>query len=213
MQIMLLSVSFLGEYRIMKKKRLDRNLKWGFQFFPYYQMRVDMEEFHGLACLIRMTDGDIIHWTLPRAGRVPVAGSGMVWLELIPDGQHRMITAKYLPEKRVSLWYVDVMESFEFDSDGVAVYEDKYLDVYFTPQGDVVTDDRDELDAAFRSGELTRAQYEAALEEGEAILKELCTDISATEAWCGRILACVEERIAGGLLPMEKDPAVLGMPR
>lgn len=31
----------------MNKKRLDRDLKWGFQGFPYYQMRIDIEGYHG----------------------------------------------------------------------------------------------------------------------------------------------------------------------
>ena len=44
----------------MVKKRLDRDYKWYlqeyFQELPYYQMRIDIEEFHGIndtrACLI-----------------------------------------------------------------------------------------------------------------------------------------------------------------
>ena len=51
------------------------------------------------------------------------------------------------------------------------VFIDKYLDVILTPEGDVKVDDRDELDAAYASGDLTKAQYEAALAEGEAILR------------------------------------------
>ena len=39
----------------MKHKRLNRD-GWGFMYYPYYQMRIDHELFHGLACLIRMTD-------------------------------------------------------------------------------------------------------------------------------------------------------------
>ncbi len=41
----------------MKHKRLNRD-GWGFQYYPYYQMRIDDESFHGLACLIRLTDGE-----------------------------------------------------------------------------------------------------------------------------------------------------------
>ena len=41
----------------MKHKRLNRD-GWGFQYYPYYQMRIDHELFHGTACLIRLTDGE-----------------------------------------------------------------------------------------------------------------------------------------------------------
>jgi len=180
----------------MTKKRLNRDKKWFFQAYPYHQMRMDNELFKGLVSVIQLTDGEYQYWNFfEKAGKVAVAGAGMVWLQLIPDEGSRAITAKFLPDKRVSAWYVDVIESAGIDDDGIAYFIDKYLDVMFTPQGDVIVDDRDELDAAYESGELTKEQYEAALQEGDAILKDLCSDIAATECWCRNILDCAEEQI------------------
>ncbi len=198
----------------MKHKRLNRD-SWGFQYYPYYQMRIDDEAFHGLACLIRLTDGEANYWETPNAGRIQVTGTGMTWLELIPDHTNRVITIKYFPdgthdEKRLhypvpmnetyqpSIWYVDITDGMVYDEDGIAVYIDKYLDVIFTPEGDVKIDDRDELDAAYESGELSKEQYDAALVECEEILEDLCTDISKTDQWCAAIRQIVEDRIAAG---------------
>ena len=50
-------------------------------------MRVDIEEFHGLVSVIELTDGDYFFWEKPKAGRTPVCGKGMLWLQLIPDNQ------------------------------------------------------------------------------------------------------------------------------
>lgn len=182
----------------MKKKRLDRDLSWNFQNFPYYQMRVDTDMFHGTVCLIQLTDGKYYYWDMPIAGKVAVCGKGMTWLQLLPDGKQHLITAKYLPDGNISVWYVDVIEGFSYAPDGVAVYEDKYLDVIFTPQGDVKIDDRDELDEAYRTGELSREQYENALAEGDRIVAELCSDVEATAAFCNAILDHVNARIASG---------------
>lgn len=180
----------------MTRKRLNRDKQWFFQHNPYFQMRMESDIFAGLVSLIRLTDGEYLYWDfLPKAGKTAVAGKGMVWLQLIPDRGSRAITAMFLPDKRVSVWYVDVIEEAAYDADGVAVFVDKYLDVIFTPQGDVKIDDRDELDAAFQSGELTRQQYDAAIQEGEAIIDELCGDIPATERWCREILENVEKEI------------------
>ena len=44
----------------MKRKRLNRD-GWGFMFYPYYQIRVDDDLFHGAVCLIRFTDGEAIY--------------------------------------------------------------------------------------------------------------------------------------------------------
>lgn len=189
----------------MTKKRLDRDSKWFFQGFPYYQMRMDTDGFHGLVSVIELLGGDYMYWDMPKAGRTPVCGEGMLWLQLIPDGQRRVITAKFLPpsrtvhgvayDKAVSLWYVDVIDSWGYDDDQVACFKDLYLDVEFDPEGDVLVVDRDELDAAYRSGELTESQYQGAIAEGDAIVSELCADIEHTQQWCIRILELAKDRI------------------
>ena len=198
----------------MKHKRLNRDA-WGFQYYPYYQMRIDHELFHGLACLIRFTDGENNYWQMPKAGSVQVTGSGMTWLQLVPDGTHRVITVMYFPDGshgkerkqypvpaceryQPSVWYMDVIENLEYDEDGVAVFVDKYLDVIMSPEGDIRIDDRDELDSAFASGELSKAQYDAALEESGRILQDLCSDIRKTDEWCALIRQLAEDRIARG---------------
>ena len=198
----------------MKHKRLNRD-QWGFQFYPYYQMRIDHELFHGLACLIRFTDGEKNYWATPKAGRIQVTGEGMTWLELIPDDTCRVITVMYFPdgthgperqnypltaseEYQPSIWYVDIIEGTEYDEDGIAAFIDKYLDVIITPEGDVKVDDRDELDAAYASGELTKEQYDAALAEGEDILKAYGGDIRGLDVWCAAVRKLAEDRIAAG---------------
>lgn len=200
----------------MKHKRLNRDA-WGFQHYPYYQMRIDDELFHGIACLIRLTDGEENYWATPKAGRIQVTGTGMTWLELIPDDTSRVITVKYFPDGahdverknypapadhryQPSIWYVDITDGIEYDEEGIIVYIDKYLDVIFTPEGDIKVDDRDELDAAYQAGELSVEQYQAALKECSLILDGLCADISKTDAWCARIRQIVEDKIADGEL-------------
>lgn len=192
----------------MKRKRLDRDKNWGFQHFPYYQTRVDVEGFRGLVSLIELADGEYYYWDFPKAGKVAVCGKGMRWLQMVPEDRNHMITVKYLPEGKVlqgkklpnavSVWYVDMIEGVEYDEDGVAIFVDKYLDVIFTPQGDVKIDDRDELDAAYMSGELTKTQYENALAEGELVIQELCGDVEATEQLCARVLEYILEKIRTG---------------
>lgn len=198
----------------MKHKRLNRD-GWGFQYYPYYQMRIDCECFHGLACLIRFTDGEANYWETPKAGRIQVTGEGMTWLELIPDNAKRVITVKYFPDNthdeervnypkdfcakyRPSIWYVDIIEGIEYDEDGIAFFIDKYLDVIFTPEGDIKIDDRDELDAAHDKGELSDEQYTDALTECDHILNDLCSDIAKTNSWCAEVRDIVEKRIAEG---------------
>ena len=134
-----------------------------------------------------------------------IIGKGMTWLQLIPDGKKHVITAMYLPDNTISIWYVDVIENIEYDPDGVAVFIDKYLDVIFTAQGDVKIDDRDELDEALQCGDISKAQYDSALRECELIIAELCSDIAKTEALCSKILSHVNDRINKGEKPFNRE--------
>jgi len=185
----------------MKRKRFDRDI-WNFGASPYYQMRVDANKFHGLVCLLKLTNGNIKveggkyqYWNRPKAGKVAICGKGMTWLQLIPDGKERALTVMYLPDDTMSICYIDIIENIEYDPDGVAVYIDKYLDVDFTPQGDVSVYDRDELDGAFKSGDISDEQYNAALRECDSVIREYCSDIEKSIADFDRILSLVNERI------------------
>ena len=198
----------------MKRKRLNRD-GWGFMYYPYYQMRVDDDLFHGSVCLIRFTDGEANYWQTPKAGRILVTGAGMTWLQLIPDDSSHVITIKYFPDGihdserknypvtsnpkyQPSIWYVDIIDGIEYDEDGVAVFIDTYLDVIFTPEGDIKVDDRDELDEAYALGDINKEQYEAALREADLVLEKFTVDISKTEEWSAKIRRIVEDRIVNG---------------
>ena len=207
----------------MKKKRLIRDKQWEFQFFPYHQFYMRNEIFTGWAAVNELTAGESRFWNFQKAGRVMVSGEGMTWLTLIPDGLHRSISAFFLPDGRVSAWYIDVIEAVGTDADGVLYFIDKYLDVLLTPEGDILVDDRDELDAAYESGELSQTQYEEALCEGDRIIKEFAfsqeagllkkgnMDIRDTEKWCKSILDLIREQISQDhftifLVPWELRP-------
>jgi len=185
----------------MKRKRFDRDVWWAHNKFnntEYYQMRIDMDDYHGLVCYIKMLDGKYHYWDMPIAGKTAIIGEGMFWLQLVPDNNKHVITAKYLSSNKLSLCYIDVIEAIEYDSDGVAVFIDKYLDVTFTPQGDLIIADRDELDDAYQSNIISKEQYDSALIECDLIINELCSNITKTEAWCDKILSCVNNRINNG---------------
>lgn len=180
----------------MNKKRLTRDKKWNFQHFPYHQIYMDNELLKGWVAINYLTDGETRYWEFEKAGSVPVCGKDMTWITIIPDNTSRAISAYFLPNGRVSAWYVDVIEKTGIDEDGVVYFIDKYLDVMFTPAGDVIIDDQDELEEAYNSGVISKLQYDNALNEGECIVKELGDNIQKTEEWCKNILEKAEEMIA-----------------
>lgn len=148
-------------------------------------MRIDCDKFHGWAALNDITDGDYIYWDFfEKAGKVPVAGKGMCWLTLIPDRKKQSVAVIFDKSGIVSAWYIDVIYSVFEDDNGVLAFMDQYLDVMLTTSGDILIDDRDELDAAYREGEFTEEEYRAALLEGDKIINEWAKDINASEQLC-----------------------------
>ncbi len=71
------------------------------------------------------------------------------------------------------------------------------------PQGDILVDDKDELDQAFHNKELTEKQYSDALTECDLIVEQMGSDIEKTEKWCCDILSIMDMQIARGLAPIE----------
>lgn len=189
----------------MNKMRLTRDRKWFFQNYPYFQIRMDNDLLSGWVSINYLTDGEIRYWEYEKAGAVPVCGKDMIWLTIIPDGQARCIGTYILPNRRVSTWYIDVIEEIGTDDDGVLYYIDKYLDVMLTPQGDICVKDRDELDAAYQSGELSKQQYDDAVLEGEKIISEMASDIAKTEEYCIAILDKAEEIIRENIFTVFLD--------
>lgn len=180
----------------MTHKKLTRDKKWGFQYFPYRQVRIDSAIFKGWVAINDLTEGETIEWDyFPKAGKVPVAGEGLCWLTLLPDDQKRSITAMISKDRRVTAWYIDVIEKVAFHDDGVLGFIDEYLDVLMTPAGDIIISDQDELDAAYHAGELSTEQYAEALREGDRIVAELGHDIAATEKWCIEVLDLAEKHV------------------
>ncbi len=179
----------------MNKKRLIRDKKWFFEHFPYHQIYMDNELIKGWVAINYLTDGETLFWEFEKAGSVAVAGKDMIWLTIIPDHSSRSISAYFLPDRRVSAWYIDVIEETGIDEDGVVYFIDKYLDVLLTPEGDIVIDDQDELDEAYRIGDINKEQYENAIYEGQRIVEELGENIQETEKLCRKILDKAEEMI------------------
>ena len=50
-----------------------------------------------------------------------------------------------------------------YDDDNVPYFYDLYLDLVVYPNGDIIVDDKDELEEALKNGEITKLQYDRAL--------------------------------------------------
>ena len=102
---------------------------------------------------------------------VILADRGYFWLQLALDGDHAWYTAMFDPLGELVQIYVDVTAGNDCGRDN-PIFDDLYLD-FVVHREEIYELDRDELEAAFASGELSRELYDAALTAGERLGRDL----------------------------------------
>ena len=63
------------------------------------------------------------------------------------------------------------------DRDGVPYFEDLYLDLVVYPDGTIIEDDRDELEEALVLKDISKEQYQLALDTGRRLQEGLLGNI------------------------------------
>ena len=96
------------------------------------------------------------------------------------------------PDNKICVSYIDMIDDQGVDEDGVPFFIDCYLDLIVYTDGDVVVDDRDELDEALQAKEITREQYDRALQTADNLTKGLLKDYGAFEKFIAERLRQVQ---------------------
>ena len=97
-----------------------------------------------------------------------LADRGYTWVELLPDGRNWCMTAMYDPSGSMLQFYFDVTKRNV--TDAPAHFFDLFLDVTVDPDGRAKLLDADELVEALTEGIISRAEYDLAQNEADAIL-------------------------------------------
>lgn len=87
----------------------------------------------------------------------------------------------------VQVCYIDMLAEQGYDEDGVPYFYDLYLDLVVYPDGTIVEDDRDELEKVLEDGDITKKQFELALETCEKLRNGLLSDVRVFEAFIQRL--------------------------
>ena len=112
-----------------------------------------------------------------------VCANGYQWISYLPADDNYCITAMMDSKARILLWYVDMIAGQGIDKDGIPYFDDLYLDLIVYPDGNIVEDDRDELEYALKLGDITKTQFELANETCAKLLENELSDIEALIAF------------------------------
>lgn len=112
--------------------------------------------------------------------RMKIADDNYSWLQIALEGQYFWITAMFDEKDRLLSIYIDMTDGNQVERDDPR-FVDMYLD-YVVLDDMVLELDRDELEDARNSGDITEAQFERTLSEGKMLftcLKSRSQDLQA----------------------------------
>lgn len=139
--------------------------------------RIDTPDYHGYATLLRIDEMSEPLYATFGQQRVRIADRGYDWLQHFPDGAHYALLAAFDEQGELVQWYIDIVGRMGVDERGVPWYEDLYLDIVISPEGETLLLDMDELDEALRLGEVTQSLYDFAWREASTLLDALEADL------------------------------------
>lgn len=109
-------------------------------------------------------------WVKEGYGEICIADAGHTWVQVACHGQPYWLTAMFDRKGQFLQIYFDIAKPPCFDDADDPTFVDLYLDVVLTSQMELVTMDREELDAALQSGEIDGETYDFALQAWETLL-------------------------------------------
>ncbi len=117
-------------------------------------------------------------------GDVTIVQKGDTWLQLAFPDTYFWTTAMFDEQNRLLQIYFDITDGCCFEDASNPTFEDLYLDIVMEVDGTLHVLDRDELDEALEAGEITHAQHERAVREGERLYQYLSAHGQAFADFC-----------------------------
>jgi len=133
----------------------------------YKQIKVDDYEFQGYVCYMNAVKID------PKfvVNGKTIMDSGYTKLEFYSPGKRYVLTAVYDDKDDIVELYFDISKRVFVGEDGVPTQEDMYIDVVIVSENESRIIDQDELEEAYKKGELTEKDYIGAIKMAEKINK------------------------------------------
>ena len=124
---------------------------------------------------------------------VVVCDNGYHWLTIMPSDDFYCLTVMMDDSYEMKVCYIDMIDTQGYDDDGVPYFYDLYLDLIVYPDGNIITDDMDELQEALKMGEITDVQYHQAITTSQKLQDGLLSDIGNFQNYIKDMLNLLEQ--------------------
>ena len=105
-----------------------------------------------------------------------IIGNGTYVMELIPKNEKYSMRVYFDENKNIIEYYFDIIRCSGLDEEiKVPYYDDLYLDVTLT-DGEIRVLDEDELEEALNNKDITKEEYDMAIDTGNKLIAEIKTN-------------------------------------
>lgn len=127
--------------------------------------------------------------------KITVADNGYKWLVVLPKKDNYAITM-YMDRNDVPiLWYIDLIDGIGVDADGIPFYNDMFLDLIVSDDGQVVEDDRDEFEKAYFDGIINNKQYQKVISVSEQLKQRISENQRWISEYCRNIVELYRDSV------------------
>ena len=127
--------------------------------------------------------------------KITVADNGYKWLVVLPKKDNYAITM-YMDRNDVPiLWYIDLIDGIGVDADGIPFYNDMFLDLIVSDDGQVVEDDRDEFEKAYVDGIINNKQYQKVISVSEQLKQRISENQRWISEYCRNIVEIYRDSV------------------
>lgn len=127
--------------------------------------------------------------------KITVADNGYKWLVVLPKKDNYAITM-YMDRNDVPLlWYIDLIDGIGVDADGIPFYNDMFLDLIVSDDGQVVEDDRDEFKKAYFDGIINNKQYQKVISVSEQLKQRISENQRWISEYCCNIVEIYRDSV------------------
>jgi uncharacterized protein len=139
----------------------------------FYCSYLNTPKFTGYAtllCLDKVRDP-----LLAKSSDMPVCivNDNYSWLQHFPQDEHFTLTTMFDEQGKVVQWYIDICLRHGVTENNIPWLDDLFLDVVIFPSGETKLLDFVELSSALATNELSKREYDLAVQESERLLSAI----------------------------------------
>ena len=137
---------------------------------------VNTEEFSGYIGLLNIQKVDKPQIWKYSGENLVVCDNHYQWMTILPENEYYCMTVMMNEKAEFQVCYIDMIAGQGWDKDDVPYFYDLYLDLVVYPDGTIIEDDMDELQEAVEKGDISKQEFDLALNTAEKLKNGLLSD-------------------------------------